>query len=60
MAIDSRFYMHDSDRKALQALQAIPGFTQVFKAFMRVWSEKQFRIDNMSSNLRISERQLSR
>ena len=52
--------MHDSDRIALQALQAIPGFTQLFKAFMKVWSEKQFRIQNMSTNLRISEKQLSR
>ncbi len=58
MAIDSRFYVHDSDRIALQALQAIPGFSQLFKAFMKVWSEKQFRIVNMSSNLRINEKQL--
>ena len=27
---------------------------------MKVWSEKQFRIQNMSTNLRISEKQLSR
>lgn len=53
------FYLHDSDRVALQALKAIPGFTQLFKAFMKVWSEKQFRIQNMSTNLRISEKQLS-
>ena len=44
MKIDAKFYMHDSDRIALQALRAIPGFTQLFKAFMKVWSEKQFRI----------------
>lgn len=60
MALDAKFFMHDSDRKALQALQAIPGFTQVFKAFMKGWSEKQFRIVNMSTNLRISERQMSK
>lgn len=60
MKIDAKFYMHDSDRIALQALRAIPGFTQLFKAFMKVWSEKQFRIQNMSTNLRISEKQLSR
>lgn len=58
MAIDAKFYMHDSDKAALQALEAIPGFSQLFKAFMKVWSEKQFRIQNMSSNLRISEKQL--
>ena len=58
--INSNYYLHDSDRKALQALKAIPGFTQLFKAFMKVWSEKQFRIQNLSSNLRINEKQLSR
>ena len=58
MAIDAKFYMHDSDKIALQALEAIPGFSQLFKAFMKIWSEKQFRIQNMSSNLRISENQL--
>lgn len=60
MAIDARFYMHDSDKIALQALQAVPGFSQAFKAIMKVWSEKQFRIQNMSRNLRISEKQLSK
>ena len=60
MKIDAKFYMHDSDRIALQALRAIPGFTQLFKAFMKVWSEKQFRIQNMFTNLRVSEKQLSR
>ena len=58
MAIDAKFYIHDSDKIALQALEAIPGFSQLFKAFMKIWSEKQFRIQNMSSNLRISEKQL--
>ena len=58
--INSNFFIHDSDRAALSALKAIPGFTQLFKAFMKVWSEKQFRIQNMSTNLRISEKQLSR
>lgn len=58
--MNPNFYMHDSDRAALQALKAIPGFTQFFKEFMKVWSEKEFRIQNMSTNLRISEKQLSK
>ncbi|MBQ7291024.1 MAG: M48 family metallopeptidase [Clostridia bacterium] len=60
MTLDSRYYMHNSDRIALQALKSIPGFTQLLKAFMKVWNEKQFRIQNMSSNLRINEKQLSK
>lgn len=58
MQIDSKYYIHDSDRIALQALEAIPGFPQLLKAFMKVWNEKQFQILNMSSNIRISENQL--
>lgn len=56
--MNPRFYLHDSDRAALQTLQAIPGFTQLFRAFLNVWSEKQFHIENMSTNLRVSEKQL--
>lgn len=52
--------MHESDRVALKALKAIPGFTPLLKAFMKVWSEKQFFIQNMSTNLRLSDKQLSK
>lgn len=58
--MNPNFYMHDSDRIALQALKAIPGFSQLLKAFMKVWSERQFRIQNMSTNLRISDKQLAK
>ena len=60
MRIDAKFFMHESDKIALQALQSIPGFSQLFKAFLKIWSEKQYRIYNMSQNLRISEKQLSK
>lgn len=58
--MNPNFYMHNSDRLALQALKAIPGFSQLIKAFMKVWSERQFRIQNMSTNLRISDKQLAK
>lgn len=60
MAINPDFYVHESDRVALKALKAIPGFTPLLKAFMKVWSEKQFFIQNMSTNLRLSDKQLSK
>lgn len=60
MSINSNVYMHDLDRSALQALKAIPGFTQLLKAYMKIWSEQQFRIQNMATNLRISEKQMSK
>lgn len=58
MAIDSKYYVHKSDNAALKALKAIPGFNQFIKAFMKIWSERQFRITNMSSCIRINENQM--
>lgn len=58
MPIDPRFLMHKSDRVALQTLKAIPGFTPLFKAFMKMWNERMFRITNLSSHLRVGPRQL--
>ena len=58
MIINSEFFIHDHDKAALQALKAIPGFTQVVQACMKVFDEKLFHIANMSTNLRISEKQL--
>ena len=58
MAIDSSYYVHESDKAALNALKAIPGFQQLMKALMKIWNERQFRILNMSGRIRISENQL--
>ena len=60
MAINPNMYIHESDKAALQALKSIPGFTPFLKAFMKVWSEKQARILNMSTNLRLCESQMSK
>lgn len=60
MALDYKLYLHDSDKSAMAALKAIPGFSQVMKAFMKIWSEQQLRLVNMSSNLRLSEKQMSK
>jgi Zn-dependent protease with chaperone function len=53
-------YLHQADRATLKALKAIPGFSALLKAFMKIWSEKTILIQNMSSNLRVSEKQLSK
>lgn len=55
MAIDAEVFIHESDRAALQALKTILGFSQILKAFMGIWSEKQFKLINMSSNVRLHE-----
>ena len=41
MSFDPERYTHPSDRAALKALQAIPGFSLLIKGFMNVWNERQ-------------------
>ena len=60
MALDYKLYLHDSDKAAMAALKVIPGFSQVMKAFMKIWSEQQLRVINMSTNLRLNERQMAK
>lgn len=55
---DPKYYTHPTDRAALKALEAIPGFHQLMKAIMKVWSERLSRVRNMSSMVRINEYQL--
>lgn len=50
-------YVHESDRAALKALQAIPGFTAFLRGFMKIWNERQYKIQNMSSKIRLSDKQ---
>ncbi len=58
MKVNPNVFIHDSDRKAMQALKAIPGFTSFLKGFMRTWDERLDRIVNLSSNLRLGENQM--
>ena len=60
MAFDSEKYTHEADRAALKALKAIPGFSALLKGFMSVWNERQQKILNMSSRIRISEKQMKK
>lgn len=60
MALDYKLYLHDSDKAAMAALKAIPGFSQVMKAFMKIWSEQQFRLINMSTNLHLNNNQMAK
>ena len=60
MPVDNELFIHDSDRAALNALKAIPGFTQLLKGFMKIWNEKQFKILNMSTYLKIDQDQMKK
>ena len=58
--VNPRDFIHENDSKALNALKAIPGFEQLTKAFMKVFSERSIKILNMSSKVRLSEAQCPR
>lgn len=60
MELDYKLYLHDSDKAAMTALKAIHGFSQVMKAFMKIWSEQQLRLINMSTNLHLNEKQMEK
>lgn len=60
MALDYKLYLHDSDKAAMAALKAIPGFSQVTRAFMKIWDEQKANLINMSTYLRLSEKQMSK
>lgn len=60
MAINKNIFIHETDKAALQTLKSIPGFTQVLKAFMKVWNEKLMYLENMATNVRISDKQLKK
>ena len=47
MPINKNIFIHESDQAALQALQAIPGFSQVMKAYLNAWNEKLMYINGL-------------
>lgn len=51
------YFIHPNDAKALDALKAIPAFTLLSRKFSEIFGEREGKIENLSSNIRISERQ---
>lgn len=58
--VNPRDFIHENDMKALNALKSIPGFDQLTKAFMKIFSERTMKILNMSSKVRLSAEQCPR
>ena len=58
MSFDAERYVHPSDRTALKSLKAIPGFSMLTRGFMNIWNERQYRILNMSTRIRLGENQM--
>ena len=53
-------FIHENDRKALDALKRIPGIDQLIKGFMKIFDERSMKILNMSSKVRLSLEQCPR
>ena len=53
-----RDYYHPQDKKALESLKQIPGFSAALKAFMKVFNENMIHGLNMSNKIRITDQQL--
>jgi len=51
-------FTHELDKQALAALEAIPGFSLLLKGFMKIFSERNARIVNLSSSVKLSEKQM--
>lgn len=60
MALNHDLFIHESDRTALNALKAIPGFTQLLRGFMKIWNERQFKLLNLSTYVRADETQMAK
>ena len=58
MAIQYQDFIHPSDKKALDALKAVPGFDSISKKFMNLVGEKMFMIETTSSYLKLGPNQL--
>ncbi len=58
MSISKNVFIHPADKAALAALKAIPGFSQLVKAFTKISIEKQIYIKTMSSCIRLKNNQL--
>ncbi|MCL2048703.1 MAG: M48 family metallopeptidase [Defluviitaleaceae bacterium] len=56
--INPREYYHEQDKRTLDELTAIPGFTPLLKAFMKVFNEKLLHNVNMANKLRLGPKQL--
>jgi Zn-dependent protease with chaperone function len=57
--ISSRAYEHPSDRAALVALRAVPGFDVLLKSTFGFFSERRLRMMYLASAVRVDERQFA-
>jgi Zn-dependent protease with chaperone function len=57
--ISSRAFEHPSDRTALTAMRAVPGFDQLLKVASGLLRERQYRLVYLSSAIRVDGRQFA-
>ncbi|NVN93828.1 MAG: M48 family metallopeptidase [Bacteroidetes bacterium] len=56
--LNSQDFIHPEDEAARRNMEAIPGFSSVVKAFLKLGMEQYFHGVNMASKIRLSEKQL--
>lgn len=58
MPIDYRVFIHPDDLDALESLRKVPGFDKIAKKFTEEISERFFRIENLSSCIKLGPKQM--
>ena len=56
--MDENIFLHPSDKKALDALKALPGFDRLTRLFMKQFNEKIFYGRLKSSSVKIDEKRM--
>lgn len=56
--MDYDYFIHPTDRSALDAMKSMPGFTVISRKFSDIFVERSAKLMNLSSKLRVSEKQL--
>ncbi len=58
--IANREYLHNTDKAAMETLQKIPLFNTLCSKFIEAFGERSWNIDNMSSKIKITDKQCPR
>lgn len=56
--VSSEYFIHPHDAQALDALKSIPGFAMLSKKYSEIFSERWWKLSNLSSRLKLSKQQL--
>lgn len=58
--LNPKDFIHETDRKAMESLKAVPGFDKFVKFYLKHFDERAMKILNLSSKLKLSPEQCPR